>query len=184
MVALALVLLGATADEPAFKNVRAREAAAAYEKDQRRAEDEYNKRMSAARNKYREALSGAKNAAMKSGDLDDANHMQAEIEQLSDDTKGPPRPAKVEGPVVVRSASYGAGDKWADVTKTVRSHVRGPGLANFYEGLPDPAYGVHKSLVIEGTYGGKDFVLTCGEDRSKYYFGEPPREGREKKAGK
>ena len=174
--ALAVALLGAAADPPEFKNMRARDATSAFEKDQRRAEDEYNKRMATARTKYKEALAGAKNAAMKSGDLEDANRMQAEIDQLSEEIKSPARLARADGPLTVRSARYGAGDKWADVTQNVRSHVHGGGLVNFYEGLPDPAFGVHKSLVVEGAYGGKDFVLTLGESRATYYFGEPPRE--------
>jgi hypothetical protein len=177
IMCLALVLLVAlvAADEPGFTNIKAREAAASYDKEQRRAEDDYSKRMTAARTKYLEALAAAKNAAMKNGNLDDANRMQAAIERLSEDIKATARPAKAEGSLVVRSAQYGAGDRWADVTKNVRSHLRGGGMTNFYEGFPDPAHGVEKNLVIEGTYGGKEFVLTCGEDRSNYYFGEPPR---------
>ena len=175
IVALLAVLLGA-GELPSFKALKARDATAAYEKEMKKAEEEYARRAAAARKNFREALVVAKGVAMKKGDLDDANKMQGQIEQLAKELGEPPAPGKRPEPVlVVHSARYGAGQKWADVTEIVQSHVRDGVLAESYDHIPDPVPGYRKTLIIEGTFGGKEFVLHDSESH-KLTFGQPKRE--------
>lgn len=174
-VALVALLLGAAEPSP-FNALKARDAATAYEKEMRRAEEEYTRRAATARKTFREALVVAKGVAMKKADLDDANRMQAQIELLTKELGEPPPPGRAPDPVlVVRSARYGAGQKWADVTEIVRSHVRAGTLVESYDHIPDPVSGYRKTLIIEGTFGGKEFILHDSESH-KLTFGQPPRE--------
>jgi len=45
------------------------------------------------------------------------------------------------------------------------------------DGLPDPAFGKSKTTIVEGTYGGREFVLSFndggGDPRKTLIFGEP-----------
>ena len=171
---IALVALLGAAEPLSFKALKARDAAAAYEKDMRKAQEEYDRRAAAARKAFRDALTVAKAVAMKKGDLDDANRMQAQIEQLTKELGEPPPRGTPQAPVLeVRSARYGAGQKWADVTELVQSHVRDGMLVEGYDNMPDPVPGYRKALIIEGTFGGTEFVLTDSESH-KLTFGQPP----------
>jgi hypothetical protein len=63
-------------------------------------------------------------------------------------------------PSTARRTRYGVPGNTKDVTDHVRAKVVGDALPP-RKTLPDPAFGQPKTLVLEGTYGGREFVLTC-----------------------
>jgi hypothetical protein len=84
--------------------------------------------------------------------------------------------------LVINRARYGSGDRWADITKILQSQVHDDSLAKI-QGISDPAPNVHKTTVIEGSYGGSDFVLSFNESFPLYNltFGKPSKESVEQK---
>jgi hypothetical protein len=163
-------------ETPAFKTPAALEARAACARATNKARDEYRQHVLKAKRAYRDALVEAKKAVMKAGDLDEANALQAELKMAEKDmaaipTLPPPHP----GPdLVIRHATYGAGERQEDVTRALNLQVR-DGRIDEVPGLADPAPGVLKTMVIEGAYGGANFVLNITESFPVQHlkFGRP-----------
>lgn len=173
---MTLALFGAPDTSP-FKTVKARDARVAYEAQLRRTEEEYAAKISAAQKAYRSALDEAKLAAMKAGNLDEANRIQAELALLDQQLKAAIEPRRHDRGLVIESARFGVDDKWADVTTFVRDRVA-DGVLRPLGGVPDPAFGRHKTIMILGTYGGREFVLSFTTDNplSSIVFGQPPKD--------
>jgi hypothetical protein len=172
------------ADAPAplpvgpIKSVRVTDAKAAYEAEVRRAETDRANRVLAAKRAYKAVLDAAKAQAMKQGDLNEANRIQAEIVTTEAEIKaGAAGPAAKAGGLVITAARYGIPGEMKDVTELVRSKVIGDALPSPTKGLPDPAFGKMKTFVLEGTYGGREFVLDLPEEfpAARLYFGPPPK---------
>ena len=84
----------------------------------------------------------------------------------------PPRdvaPAKlVEVPprgFAILAAQFGDDDKWVDVTDTFRQRIVNGRLDSSAADLPDPAFGVHKSLVILYAWQGRAMLSITRDDR-------------------
>ena len=71
-----------------------------------------------------------------------------------------PEPAPRDyGPLLIRSARYGADDTWIDVAETVRSAVNGERLSIRVDApspFPDPLVGTKKTLEVEYALGGRE----------------------------
>lgn len=83
------------------------------------------------------------------------------------DEHGPARPVMGGGGLSIESASYGADDRWADVTQAVRAQLRGDRLevivTNEMFGR-DPAPGQYKSLSVTYRWGnGPTNTVRAGE---------------------
>ncbi len=65
----------------------------------------------------------------------------------------------------VLAAQYGADERWLDVTDTFRKRITNGKLDVSTAGLPDPAYFVHKALVIAYAWEGKVLVSITSEDQ-------------------
>lgn len=158
--------------EPAIKNSKAREAAALYEKQVERAEQDCHDRILRAQRAYRDALVQAQGQAVRAGDLDDANAIRETIRELDEHVR-------VEGGgLTIAEARWGVNGKWSDFTRAAQARVIGDALAGLGN-VPDPAVGQFKSIVIRGTYGGKPFVFVCdtGNPLKEFYLGRPPQGG-------
>jgi hypothetical protein len=165
-----------SAAQPVFKNPKAREARAGYEEDLRKAENEFNAKVLAAKRNYRLRLDQSKAPAMRAGDLDDANNIAAELKQLDQEINDyKERPANISRGLVVRKAMHGIGEQWVDVTDLLRNRISNEVLN--LDDLPDPAVGRSKTTVVEGFYGGREFVLSFndggGDPRKTLVFGQP-----------
>jgi len=172
-----LVLLVA-ADQVTFKTIRARDARSAYDDAMKKAELEYNQKALLATKNYRSRLEAAKGAVLAEGNLDDIKALQAEMDRVDKELKDykDTRPVAGRGLVILR-AQYGINGKWADATELVRSRQKNDAV-NHVPGLPDPIWGKSKTLIVEGTYGGKDFVLSFNqrEPGDTLVFGAPSQE--------
>jgi len=148
------------ADQVDFTTVRARDAKIAYDDAMKKAETEYNQKVFLATKNYRTRLEAAKGAVMAAGKLDEIRALQAEMDRADQELKDykDTRPVSGRG-LIIGKAQYGLGDKWADVTDLVRSRHRNDAV-NQVPNMPDPAFGKHKTIIIQGTYGGKEFVLS------------------------
>jgi len=173
LAALVVVLLGA--DSVTFKTIRARDARVAYDDAIKKAETEYNQKVLLATKNYRARLESAKGAVLAAGDLDEIKGLQAEMDRLDQGLKDykDTRPVPARG-LFVAKAQYGLGDKWADITELVRSRQSRDAVNNV-PNLPDPAWGKHKTMIIQGIYGGKEFVLSfnTGGPGETLVFGAP-----------
>jgi uncharacterized protein (DUF2141 family) len=65
----------------------------------------------------------------------------------------------------VLAARYEAEENWLDVTDTVRKRITNGKLDTSTAGLPDPAFGVVKALVITYAWEGKVLVSITSEDQ-------------------
>jgi hypothetical protein len=158
VVAPVCFLMGA--DQVTFKTVRARDAKVAYDDAIKKAELDYNQKVFLATKNYRARLEAAKGAVLAEGNLDEIRGLQAELDRLDQELKDykDTRPVPSRG-LIIGKAQYGLGDKWADVTELVRSRQNRDAVNNV-PNLPDPAWGKHKTLIVHGMYGGKEFVLS------------------------
>jgi hypothetical protein len=165
----------AMAATPVFKNNKAKEAKQAYEEEVKKAETEFGTRILAAKRNYRARLEAAKGLAMKAGDLDDANNIAAELKKVEQEIKDNSAPAGISRGLVIRRVMHGIGEQWADVTDVVRNRISNEALS--LDDLPDPAVGRSKTTVVEGSYGGREFVLSFndggGDPRKTFVFGQP-----------
>jgi hypothetical protein len=171
-VASLIILLGA--DSVSFKTIRARDAKVAYEDAMKKAELEYNQKVLLATKNYRSRLEAAKGAVLAEGNLDEIKALQAEMDRLDQELKDykDTRPVTGRG-LIIAKAQFGISDRWADVTEQVRSGVRNNAIDTVAK-LPDPAYGVRKTMIIQGSYGGKEFVLSFNEGKpASIVFGAP-----------
>jgi hypothetical protein len=169
---LVLILLGA--DQVTFKTIRARDAKVAYDDAMKKAEAEYNQKVFLATKNYRARLETAKGAVLAGADLEENKTLQAEMDRLDQDLKDykDTRPVGARG-LIISKAQYGIGDKWADVTQQVRNGQKNDAV-NRLQSLPDPAFGRHKTLIVQGVYGGKEFVLAFSEGGpGSLVFGAP-----------
>jgi len=165
------LLMGA---DVVFKTIRARDAKVAYDETMKKLQMDFDEKILTAKKNYRARLEGAKGSVMQGGDLNEMNMLQAEMKRLDKEIKDykDTRPAAGRG-LLVQRAQYGGGDKWADVTDLFRNRQRNDALNNIPD-LPDPARGKHKILVVEGNYGGKDFVLSFTINPGEtFIFGAP-----------
>src|SRR4051812_32303643 len=176
LVWLMLAPLLICAAQPPFKNQKARDARAAYEEEVRKAEVDYNTRVLAARRNYRVRLDQGKVLATQGGDLDDANRIAAELKKVDQEIKEfKDAPPGISKGLVIRKARHGVGEEWADVTDVLRNRISNEALT--LDGLPDPAPGKSKTTIVEGFYGGREFVLSFndggGDPRKTFVFGQP-----------
>ena len=162
---------------PTFKTESTWEARAASVRAIERAQADYRQQVLKAKQKYRDALQQAKAAAMKSGNLDEANAVQAELAQVEKDIRGIPdlsTPQMAPPPeLIIRRASYGVEGRATDIAQLMNTQIRNGRIDSVNP--PDPASGVVKSVKIEGTYGGYDFVLSFPENFPLHHlvFGRP-----------
>ena len=173
---LPLVLL-VGADQVTFKTIRARDAKAAYDDAMKKAELEYNQKVLLATKNYRTRLEAAKGAVLAEGNLEEIRALQAELDRLEAELKDykDTRPVAGRG-LIIGKAQYGLGDKWADVTEMVRSHQKNDAV-NQIPSMPDKAFGKQKTLIIQGMYGGKEFVLSFNTRAPEtLVFGSPSGE--------
>ena len=158
LLAATVLLLGA--NQVTFKTIRARDAKIAYDEAMKRAETEYNEKVLAATKNYRVRLEAAKGAVLQGGNLDEVNALQSELKRLDQEIKDfKDTRAVLSRGLYIDKAQYGLGDKWADVTELVRSRQKGDAVNNV-PNLPDPAWGKQKTLIVQGIFGGKEFVLS------------------------
>src|SRR6267143_96335 len=161
---------------PTFKNNKAKEAKQAYDEEVKKAEAEFNTRIIAAKRNYRARLEGGKLQATQAGDLDDANKIAAELKKVDQEIKEyKDVPPGISKGLVIRKARHGVGEEWADVTDVLRNRISSDSLT--LDALPDPAPGKSKSTIVEGFYGGREFVLSFndagGDPRKTFVFGQP-----------
>ena len=78
---------------------------------------------------------------------------------------------------MIERAQSGCGDKWADVTALVRSRQKNDAVNNV-PNLPDPAWGKQKTMIVEGIYGGKQFILSFNarDPGGRLVFGKRSKE--------
>jgi hypothetical protein len=161
--------------QPVFKNQKARDAKTAFEEEARKAEGEYNTRMLAAKRNYRLRLEQSKVLAMQGGDLEDANRIAGELKKVDLEIKDKDVPPGASRGLVIRKAMHGIGEQWADVTDAVRNNIAHEAVT--LDGLPDPAPGKSKTTIVEGSYGGREFVISFndagGDPRKTFVFGQP-----------
>src|SRR5262249_17861975 len=85
--------------------------------------------------------------------------------QAADQGDDRPRRAESAQGFAVISAQYGTDERWIDVTEVIRSRIR-DGSLDFRPGrLPDPAFGIHKNLVILYSLRGKAGLSITRDDR-------------------
>ena len=156
-----LLLIGA--DQVTFMTVRARDAKIAYDDAIKKAELEYNQKVLLATKNYRTRLEAARGAVVAEGNLDEIRALQAELDRLEGALKdyADTRPVVARG-LIIHKAQFGIGERWADVTDHLRNGIRNNAL-DTVANLPDPAYGKYKTMIIHGTYGGKEFLLSFTE---------------------
>jgi len=166
------------ADQVAFKTIKARDAKATYDDAMKKAETEYNEKVMRATKIYLSRLEAAKGAVVQSGDLDEANNLQAEMKRLEQEIKDfNDTRAVLERGLLIERAQSGFGDKWADVTALVRSRQKNDAVNNV-PNLPDPAWGKQKTMIVEGIYGGKQFILSFNarDPGGRLVFGKRSKE--------
>jgi hypothetical protein len=161
-----------------INSARVRDAKLACDAEVRRAESDLADRTLAAKRAYKAALDAAKAQVMKQGDLDEANRIHAEAVATEAEIKSlaaAARPVASRG-LVITAARYGVPGNMKDVTDLARAHIVADALPPL-KTLPDPAFGQAKTFVLEGTFGGREFVLTLPEAfaASGLYFGAPPK---------
>jgi hypothetical protein len=160
-VGIAPICLLLAADQLTFKTIKARDAKVAYDEAMNKAQVEYNAKVLAAKRNYRSRLENAKGAVLQSADLEEANKLAAEMKKLDQEIKERAVPQDMRGLFIAR-ARWGVGDKWVDITELVRKKNSGEVLARISD-VPDPAWGKSKTCVIEGMYGGREFVLSFSQ---------------------
>src|SRR5258705_8289010 len=174
-VGLAPICLLLGADQLTFKTIKARDAKVAYDEAMNKAQVEYNAKVLATKRNYRSRLENAKGAVLQSADLEEANKLAAEMKKLDQEIKESTVPPTMRG-LLIQRAQYGAGDKWADVTELFRGRQKNDALNNIPD-LPDPLRGKHKILIVEGIYGGKEFVMSFTINPGEtFVFGAPSRD--------
>jgi len=108
----------------------------------------------------------------------------AELEKLRQASAPKPAGPEPETPVI-KSARYGAGDRWVDVTNKVAAAVNDgiPTIEASNDLAGDPAPSVVKELQLVYTLGGKETVVTVAEGETLELQGgvrnEPPHNPRE-----
>ena len=161
---------------PPFKSGNALEARSAYVRAMNKARDDYRQHILKAKRVYRDSLNEAKQAAMKTGNLDEANAVQAELKIVDTEIAAIPNlpPPDIAPELVIRRARYGADQRQEDITRSLNAQIQDGRIDNVPV-VPDPAPGTIKSVVIEGTYGGVDFVLAFPESFPLHHlrFGRP-----------
>ncbi|MDB5293560.1 MAG: hypothetical protein JWL69_4801 [Phycisphaerales bacterium] len=178
MVLICACLSGAdSSNPPPFKSYKAKDARAFFDAEMKKADEEYAAKSLKAMKTYRDALVQAKAIATKSGDLDDANAIQATIKRLDESMSDDAAPAKTRSALVINKARWGSGAKWEDVTKLAQSKVENGALKPM-GALPDPVFGQQKTLVMEGLYGGRPFMIVynTADPQGNFYFGRPKSE--------
>jgi hypothetical protein len=167
------LLLGA--DQLTFKTIKARDAKVAYDEAMNKAQVEYNAKVLAAKRNYRSRLENAKGAVLQSADLEEANKLAAEMKKVDQEIKEATVPPTMRG-LLIQRVQYGTGDKWTDLTELFRNRQRNDSLSNIPD-LPDPARGKKKALIVEGIYGGKEFVMSFSISPGEtFVFGAPSGE--------
>jgi hypothetical protein len=146
----ALFCLGAPAQTgDAFTSPAAKAAKAKFDKAAAELHKRHAQEAAELRQVYVRELTAARAEALKANNLEEAQRIVAAIKEQEEALKAPESEPGPGGRLVVITARYGADERWTDVTKQVRSLVRGNRLAiPSVEGLPDPAFGVRKALVI------------------------------------
>ncbi|MCY2954413.1 MAG: hypothetical protein NTU53_20980 [Planctomycetota bacterium] len=174
---IALTALLHAAETASIKSLKAREAKTVFEAELKKTEDAYYERIQAARRTYRDSLVQAKAAVMKNGDLDDANAIQAQLKEIESQIKNPPVGIKSSRGLVIDRATYGLDNKWMDVTPIIRSQVADDTMSSLGR-LPEPAFGRNKTIFIQGTYAGREFLLSFngGDPGATLIFGKPPKD--------
>jgi hypothetical protein len=158
LIAIAIAILirsTAVADSIPLPTVGAMQAKAIYASELAKAKAEYDQSVQTARRKYLASLEGEKLATMKAGNLDAANAIQAEMNNVHQSPTAFTSPTES---LQIRKAVNGADHQWFDVTDLIRSRVNN-GAINGYPPLPGVA-NVANTLTIDGTLGSQDFELS------------------------
>lgn len=143
--------------------------------------DDYRLRVLKAKRTYREALLAARQSAMKTASLDEANSLDAEIKNVDGELQsaGSTDLPSVSTALVITKAQYGIEGHWLDITKLLNSQIHQGRIQSVVD-LTDPASGVAKTAIINGTLGGKKFTLQFPEQfpLNHLIFGAPLNAGR------
>jgi hypothetical protein len=168
-------LVGADAPEPpTFKSPKARDGRTLFDAEMKSADEEYAAKALKSMKTYKDTLLQAKGIATRSGDLDDANAIQATIKHLDEDMADVTAQGKAKGVLTITKVQWGSETKWVDVTKLAQANVQNGALRPMGP-LPDPASGKDKTLVMEGIYGGRPFMIVynTADSQGDFYFGKP-----------
>ena len=122
IMAIALLIsVGAQAEEPSEpKSSSARGAIAQYERDVRAAEQAYLRSVQRARAQMKRDLEKAKQLAMKAGDLDEANAIQAKLDEIAEEALATSRDT-------VKAEANASWQKVADLKKGVQVIITAAG---------------------------------------------------------
>lgn len=121
-MAMTLVIsVGAQAEEPSEpKSSSARGAIAQYERDVRAAEQAYLRAVQRAQARLKQELEAAKLAAMKAGNLDEANAIQAKLDEIAEEALATSRDT-------VKAEANASWQKIADLKKGVQVIITAAG---------------------------------------------------------
>jgi hypothetical protein len=150
-----LIYSSASADPVQSPTAGAIQAKAIYANELADARTEYEQSVQVARRKYFTALEAEKLAAMKAGNLDAANAIQAEMNNIR---QSPATVRPATDTLKIRKAVNGADQQWFDVTGLIRNRVN-DGAIHGYPPLPGVA-NVANTLIIDGTFGDQEFELS------------------------
>ncbi|MDB5355505.1 MAG: hypothetical protein JWN24_1958 [Phycisphaerales bacterium] len=182
VVALAASYSPSQIAEQKFANGRAEAGRVSYLKAVAAAREELSQKQLGALKVYLKELTVGRDAATRAGDLQTAIAIDAEVKQVNeavaDLRDGKDSPAKSSPQLVITRARYGVPNKYLDVTARIQQCVHDDAIVSkdinvVLAGLPDPAPGPDKTLVIEGKLGGKRFRL---ESEQKLSFGKAAAE--------
>lgn len=181
LLAFTLCTLARAADEPkAPERPQSPTALAAmreYDKVMKEADEVARQARLAAEHKLIDKLRVSLAAAIKAGNLADANAIDSQIKAAQErmEAASPPRP--VGGGLIVKRAVWmpeGQEQKAVDLTAQVRPLVNGGTIQLKGFAGPEIVGGVHKILVIFGSYGGTDFAIRIEDSGfGNFRFGPP-----------
>jgi len=154
-------MVAAADDRP--QSPAAREAIKEYDAALKKLDDEYQKKVTALRDDYLKKLETAREESIAKKDLDEAQRILAELKAWAEEP-----PATVNLQIV--AAWWGWYDAWKDVTPMVKRLARNGELrlkrsGEASVGMPDIAFGQHKSLFVVYRYKGVLRVAHGGDDK-------------------
>lgn len=183
LLAVALCAITFAADKPKAPNrpqsLTALAALREYDKAVKDADEAARQARLVAERKLIDKLKVSLTVATKAGNLVDANAIDGQIKaaQVRVEADSPTRPAS-RGLIVKRAIwmPEGQEQKAVDLTEQVRAVSNGGAiqLGDLLSHQPDIANGVHKVLVINGSYGGTDFEIRAPDSGlNNFRFGPP-----------
>ncbi len=163
VLGLTILLANAAGSAEPPQSIAAKNAKSEFETALKKLDEDYQKKAAALRDEYRTSLDAARKEALARNDLDEAQRIVAEQKDLTDDAG--------TGGFQVISAWHGAYASWRDVTAQARKQVKNGELkvakaGDLAAGLPDPAFGHAKSVVVVYRSKGGIRVTLVGDDKA------------------